>query len=101
MKEAVFWTNYFLNCERVRKEHFESRLISKPTTAFAETASQASSQNSLVPVDETSSQEAGSPGKDDESYIDVQGGIASAPCSLLSVEDLVLVNKSVSGKAEK
>ena len=126
VKETVFWTNYFFNCEKVRREHLQDvqsmSLISAlstpaddipPTKTAAavsgadcddENASQ-SSQNSLVPADDSSgSQAADTSGKDDgndddSSYIQVnsRSGIASPPCSLKSLEDLVFVNKSFAG----
>ena len=55
------------------------------------------SQNSLVPADDTLE---GNDDKndDDSSYIQVnRSGIASSPCSLKSVEDLILVNKALAG----
>lgn len=116
MKEIFFWTNYFFNCEKVRREHIEElqsmsleSTLSSPadetpiTTAVEaredENASQ-SSQNSLVPADDSSgSQDADDVASDnnDDDYVQVnRNSIASPPCSLQSVEDLVLVSKSIS-----
>ena len=128
MKETVFWTNYFFNCEKVRREHLDkiqsSSIIStlssppsfeelSPDTPLAKVdeseapaveernVSRASSQNSLVPADDSSSQAPLDTSVDDAaSFVQVnsRAGIASPPCSLLSVEDLVLVNKSLSAE---
>ena len=70
------------------------------------------SQNSLIPVDDRSiiSQAAKDDGNavddnddDDSSYIQVKSfkGIVSSPCSLKSVESLVLVNKIISEESTK
>lgn len=120
----MFWTNYFYNCEKVRREYLErvqsSSLISTLSCPSEEVLSEVevpsletreseapkvdesnvsrtSSQNSLVPAEDSSSQAADNTQDDAESYIQVnRAGIASPPCSIMSVEDLVLVNKSVS-----
>ena len=94
-------------------EHLQSlslvSTLSNPgenATAVDEIVSQ-TSQNSLIPADDSStiSQTADDDGNakdddDDSSYIQVVNskGISSAPCSLKSVEDLVLVTKSVPGQ---
>ncbi|CAB9498841.1 expressed unknown protein [Seminavis robusta] len=144
VKEIVFWTNYFFNCERVRKEHLDSLQSSsitsdrsnepelkgasesrgpedtgmvaageKETTAdpkeglrvdnqVSDPVSRSSSQNSLVLADDDEDElvpqaEDDVEEDDDSSYIQVNSnGIASPPCSLKSVEDLILVNKCLS-----
>ena len=131
VKEAVFWTNYFYNCEKLRREHLEYlqslSLVSTLSTpgenvetasensdeAADENASEAS-QNSLIPVDDKSTisqtvedddLDAGADDddNDDSSYIQVKSfkGIVSSPCSLKSVESLVLVNKIISEEKTK
>lgn len=128
VKETVFWTNYFFNCEKVaekvRRQHLEkkqsSSLISTLTippsleepweggevlpakveeAKARENLSRTPSQNSLVPADDSSSQAPLDTSVDDAaSFVQVssRAGIASPPCSLVSLEDLVLVNKSLS-----
>lgn len=103
MKETIFWTNYFFNCEKTRREHLEYvqslSLVSTLSSPNEEGDNGShSSQNSLIPADESfESQDSGKSTGDDSSYIQVnKSGIQSPPCSLKSVEDLVLVNKSVS-----
>lgn len=131
MKEAVFWTNYFFNCEKLRREHLEYlqslSLVSTLSTpgentetakenkdeTADENASEVS-QNSLIPVDDRSTishtvedEDADALGDndndDDSSYIQVKSfkGIVSSPCSLKSVESLVLVNKIISEEKTK
>lgn len=110
VKEAVFWTNYFYNCDKVRKEHFtqdtsndgrQCPAILCPDDAGInvnddDNKSNQNSQNSLVPADDTDFGCDGAENEDDSSYICVNASaIASPPCSLKSVEDLVIVNKSV------
>lgn len=59
--------------------------------------SQQSSQDSLVPADESLNDGSFDASGDEDSYICVNtNGIASPPCSLNSVGDLVLVNKMIS-----
>ena len=59
--------------------------------------SRASSQDSLVPADDSSSQALGTSFDDTASFVQVnsRAGIASPPCSLMSVEDLVVVSKNI------
>lgn len=125
IKETVFWTNYFFNCEKVRRDHLDkiqsSSLISTLTSPPSleeplqdgevlpakveeqakapENLSRTPSQNSLVPADDSSSQAPLDNSVDDAaSFVQVssRAGIASPPCSLMSLEDLVLVNKCLS-----
>ena len=124
VKETIFWTNYFFNCDKVRTDYLErlqsSSFVSTlssdeleseakdlpPTSnestdgaAIEGNVSRASSQNSLVPADDSSSNAQDTSQDDAASFVQVnsRAGIASPPCSLMSVEDLVLVNKSLSG----
>jgi hypothetical protein len=71
-------------------------LIQKEAAPGAEhQVSPSMSQNSLVPAEDTV-EEDDAQNDDDSSYIQVnRSGIASSPCSLKSVEDLVLVNKAI------
>jgi hypothetical protein len=117
VNETVFWSNYFYHCDRVKKEHFclveennddieddeYERQISAEERSevedFAveknandseeeEEKSRQSSQDSLIPADDHFD-------SDEESFICVNAsGIVSAPCSLNSVDDLVLVNNT-------
>lgn len=114
VKETVFWTNYFYNCEKVRREHLEdllstsvvSTLSSPPedpppegpvSTRDEQNVSRNSSQNSLVPADDSSSQAVDTSQDDASSFVEVsRAGIASPPCSSMSVEDLVLISKNIS-----
>jgi len=118
VKETVFWTNYFFNCEKVRSDHLDkiqsssiiSTLTSPPSfeellpakvEEAPENVSRSSSQNSLVPADENSSQAPLDTSIDDAaSFVQVssRAGIATPPCSVMSLEDLVLVNKSLSAE---
>jgi len=128
VKESVFWANYFFNCDKVRREHLEClqsqsmvsdlSALSNPderenTFEKDEMVSQ-TSQNSLIPVDDTSDETqkgefgiASTTGKksfdDDSSYIQVNNkqGIASPPCSSKSIDDLVLISKHIHSEEKK
>jgi hypothetical protein len=74
-------------------------LIKKePAQAAEQQVSPSLSQNSLVPADDNGMEYNDGQNDDDSSYIQVnRSGIASSPCSLKSVEDLILVNRAFAG----
>lgn len=109
MKESEFWANYFHHCREARSERIEERMssVSPAPVPVAQnnvdeensdkpfdegSVSHPPSQNSLVPVDDDSDEK--DDDGDEDSFICVnRSSIASPPCSLQSVGDLVLVNK--------